>query len=208
MANCFSAQQTVRVELAGSWAQVQAFLQEPRHLTAALLDQGQVRQLDRECFEVRMRWIGALGLQVRPIVRLRIQTPRPGEVRLQAIGCRIEGNDWIHDHFDLAFEGSLLPLQILSETPSPRVILQGQAQLQVGLELPPLLALTPSPLVETVGTTIVKGVLMTIRHSLSRQLPQSCQAFVRSRSQDRPVDLTPVHPSVPFSPNPRQAFES
>lgn len=208
MTNCFSAQQTSRVELVGSWAEVQAFLQEPCHLTAALLDQGQVRQLDRERFEVRMHWIGALGLQVRPIVRLRIQTPQPGEVRLQAIGCRIEGNDWINDHFDLAFEGSLLPLWISSE-PSPQVILQGRAQLQVRLELPPLLALTPPPLVETVGTTIVKGVLMTIRHSLSRQLPHSFQVFVRSCAREHPIERhpAPAPRSVPFS-NPRQAFES
>lgn len=173
----FSAEQTTTIQLQGSWAQVQDFLSEPKHLTAALLDQGQVRQLTRERFEVRMRPIGALGVQIQPVVQLQIQTLGDGQVTLQAIGCRIEGNEWIDQHFSLTFTGQLSPLEIRRHTSSPQVILRGTAQLQVSLVLPPVLALTPRPLVETVGSTIVQGVLMTIRLSLSCRLPQSFLAY-------------------------------
>ncbi len=206
MATCFSAQQECRVDLKGSWDQVQEFLREPRHLTAALLNQGQVRQLDRERFEVRMNWIGALGIQVRPIVDLQIQTSDRGEVYLQAIGCRIEGNDWIDKHFDLAFEGSLRPLEISAQSVNPiapKVSMCGWARLKVCLELPPLLSLTPPPVVETVGSTIVNGVLMTIRHSLCRQLPQSFLAHIHSSPQrSQGTDPTPTPPYPYLSPHP------
>lgn len=204
MATCFSAQQTCRVELKGSWDQVQDFLQDPRHLTAALLNQGQVRQLDRERFEVQMHWIGGLGVQVRPVVRLQIQTSERGEVYLQAIGCRIEGNEWIDEHFDLAFEGSLTPLQIPAQSVDGGVIMSGWARLKVCLELPPLLALTPAPMVETVGSTIVNGVLMTIRHSLCRRLPHSFWAHTQSSSphRSRGTDPAPLSRYPHLSPHP------
>lgn len=201
MPNYFSAQQSSLVELKGTWAQVQEFLREPHNLTVALLDQGQVRQLDREHFEVRMRPIGALGLQFRPVVKLRIQTPERGEVRLQAIGCQIEGNDWLNDHFDLQFEGRLYPLRIETGSASPQVTLRGTAHLNVWVGLPPLLALTPKPLIDTVGNTIVQGVLMTIRVSLSRHLPRSFLTYLRSRDYSPQSALESMTRSV-ASPHP------
>ncbi|MEM9511747.1 MAG: DUF1997 domain-containing protein [Cyanobacteria bacterium P01_E01_bin.48] len=169
----FKARQTATVRLCGNRDRVREFLQDPQHLIAALLDREQVRQIDRHQFEVSMRPIGALGMTIQPIVRLDIRSNADdGSVQLQALGCRIAGNDWIDRRFNLIFQGELAPSRTFEDRAGEVTLLSGVADLSVSIELPPIMQLTPRSVVNGVGTTVTQGVLAALQRSLSKRLPQ------------------------------------
>jgi hypothetical protein len=182
MRQSFSARQTTTVSLPGTLAQVREFLQEPQHLIDALLDRDRVLRSGTDRFSVRMRAIHALGVSIQPIVELRIATFADARLQLEAIGCRVEGNDWIDRHFDLDFVGSLAPLSPADSI--DRVTLAGDASLQVHIGLPPLLRLTPQPVVMVTGNTITRGVLTAMQRSLAQHLPVSFHRW--QQLSDRP----------------------
>ncbi len=174
MRHTFNARQVTTLSLAGSLDRVGLFLSDPRHLVEALLDPQCVRQLEAGRFSVRMSPIQALSVQITPEVELEILTDAQARVLLNAVGCRIHGNDWIDRNFDLSFEGCLSPhgLETLDG-----VELVGDANLEVSIGMPPLLQFTPKSIVEGIGNTIAKGVLTTIERSLRRQLPARFQQW-------------------------------
>lgn len=180
MRECFTAQQSATVKLEGTLEQVQRFIQDPGNLMSALLRTDQFRRLDTNRFEVRMQPIGALGIQIRPIVKLQLITTAAAEVQLKAIGCRVEGNEWIDRNFDLEFFGELAPLQRRAAMSTSGVTLIGKASLKVWIGLPPMLRFTPSVLIQSIGTTITRGVLLAIQSSLTRRLPIRFQSSLRS----------------------------
>lgn len=178
----FNARQTATVRLRGDREQVQMFLQEPQHLIAALLDRDRVMPLDERQFEVRMRPIGALGMTIQPVVQLDIHAEADGRVLLRALGCRIEGNDWVDRRFNLEFQGELTPARVFTDASGAVTILSGVADLNVTIDLPPVLRFTPYPVVQKVGTTITQGILATLQRSLSKRLPERFTRWVQSRS--------------------------
>jgi hypothetical protein len=169
MRYCFQARQTAQLKLSGSTAQVHAFFQDPGQLMTALVDPQRVSRLDRDRFAVRMRPIQALGLEIFPVVTLRITSSEKAAVQLEATGCQVQGNDWIDQHFDLSFAGELRPDR--SQSSSQLTVMAGEARLKVWIGLPPWLSLTPEPIVQTIGNSITNGVLMAIRRSLCHRLP-------------------------------------
>ncbi|MEO1132393.1 MAG: DUF1997 domain-containing protein [Cyanobacteria bacterium J06639_1] len=176
----FHARQTATVRLSGGRESVRAFLAEPERTIAALLQRDRVRQLDAHQFEVSMKPIGALGTSIHPIVTLDIHSTADGCLLLKALDCRIEGNAWVDRHFNLWFQGELAPARVFTEGTREISILAGVADLHVTIELPPLLRLTPAPVVQRVGTTITQGVLGTIQRSLSKRLPEHFAAWAAS----------------------------
>jgi hypothetical protein len=73
--------------------------------------------------------------------------------------------EYINQRFTLNLVGILESLQFNGTTH-----LQGQADLEVKVELPPPLLLTPLPVLEKTGNGLLKSVLMTIKQRLTHQL--------------------------------------
>ncbi|NEP44916.1 MAG: DUF1997 domain-containing protein, partial [Okeania sp. SIO2H7] len=73
--------------------------------------------------------------------------------------------EYIDRRFTLNLAGILEPHQTNGQT-----YLKGHADLQVEVELPAPLQLTPKPLIESTGNGLLKSVLLTIKHRLTHQL--------------------------------------
>ena len=192
----FRAYQKTNVTLAGSLEQVQTFLSDPRHLVEALLDLDRVRQVGTGRFAVRMFPIQALNMQISPEVELKIVTDARSCVHLKAVNCRIRGNDWLDRNFHLFFEGYLSPcakdsgLQDNasaykgrhSEKELAEIALVGNANLEVGIGMPPLMQLTPKSIVDGIGNPITRGVLTAIERSLCRKLPHKFRSWQQEQT--------------------------
>ncbi|MEO1466652.1 MAG: DUF1997 domain-containing protein, partial [Cyanobacteria bacterium J06633_1] len=77
----------------------------------------------------------------------------------------IKGNDYINDRFALKLKGVLYPRQVYGRT-----VLEGQADLEVKVELPAALMFTPKPFLERTGNKLLKSVLGRIKQKLMTQL--------------------------------------
>jgi hypothetical protein len=88
-----------------------------------------------------------------------------GTVHLQSTDCEIRGVDYINQRFHLDLLGKLSPT-----VTGKKARLQGVADLQVQVDLPPALWFTPQPILETAGNSLLKSVLMTVKQRLSHQL--------------------------------------
>jgi hypothetical protein len=73
--------------------------------------------------------------------------------------------EYINQRFALNLSGQLVPHQERGST-----TLQGIANLEVQVDLPPALWLTPKPLLEMTGNSLLKSVLLTIKQRLIHQL--------------------------------------
>jgi hypothetical protein len=56
--------------------------------------------------------------------------------------------------------------------------LQGQADLQIHLELPPPIRFLPASVLDRTGRTFLSGILGTIKHRIERQLVEDYRAWV------------------------------
>jgi hypothetical protein len=79
--------------------------------------------------------------------------------------CEIKGVDYINRRFSLTVKGILTPHQLNGKT-----YLEGQADLEVKVELPPALWVTPKPLLEMTGNGLLKSVLARIKQRLMGHL--------------------------------------
>jgi hypothetical protein len=81
------------------------------------------------------------------------------------------GIDYINNRFSLQIKGKLSPQIIEGQT-----YLQGKADLEVKVALPPALWFTPAPLLEVAGNGLLKSVLLRIKQRLSSQIVKDyCQ---------------------------------
>ncbi|MGB5973861.1 MAG: DUF1997 domain-containing protein, partial [Nodosilinea sp.] len=56
--------------------------------------------------------------------------------------------------------------------------LQGRADLQIHLELPPPIRFMPASVLDRAGKTLLSGILGTIKHRIERQLVEDYRAWV------------------------------
>lgn len=175
---CFSAVQSVNLAVPEQPIPIQYYLRQPQRLIQALIDPRQVESLGDECFRFKMRPLHFMTLTLQPTVDLRIWADPNGTIHLQSVGCEIRGVEYINQRFKLQLVGQLAPLQTSSAT-----YLRGQAYLQVQVELPPPLSLTPRPFVEATGSGLLRSVLLTIKQRLVHQLLSDyCDWAVQSQS--------------------------
>lgn len=161
----FTASQSIDIPVAEQQVPIQHYLRQPRRLVNALADQTRLEQLDQDYFRLKMRPLHFLMLTIQPTVDLRVWASANGTIHLRSEGCEIRGVEYINQRFALNLVGILEPQQINGITH-----LKGKADLEVKVELPPPLWLTPQPILETTGNGLLKSVLMTIKQRLTHQL--------------------------------------
>lgn len=161
----FFASQSVRIAVTPQSIPIQHYLRQPQRLVNALVDPDRMEQLSHDTFRLKMRPLSFLHLSIQPVVDLKIETHPDGSVMLKSTRCEIRGVEYIDRRFGLSLLGELVPQQTRQGT-----VLEGIAELEVEVELPPPFLLTPKPLLEATGNGLLKSVLMTIKQRLMHHL--------------------------------------
>lgn len=161
----FTACQTVELAVAEQSVPIHHYLRQPHRLINALAATSQIEHLEPDLFRLKMRPLSFMMLNIQPTVDMQVWAEADGTVHLQSKGCEIRGVEYINQRFSLNLTGQLRPCLIQQTT-----YLKGRADLQVRVELPPPLLLTPRSFLETTGNSLLKSVLLTIKQRLMHHL--------------------------------------
>lgn len=178
MITCFQASQSIDLTVPELSIPVQHYLRQPKRLIQSLVDPSRVDSLEDDLFRLKMRPLNFLMLHIQPTVDLRLNARADGGIQLRSEGCEVRGVEYVNERFHLSLEGVLTPTLVYGQTR-----LQGRADLQVQVELPPILWITPKPLVEATGNGLLKSVLLTIKQRLTHQLLFDYRAWVIAQTK-------------------------
>ncbi|MGF1459253.1 MAG: DUF1997 domain-containing protein [Leptolyngbyaceae cyanobacterium] len=167
------------------------YLKQPRRLVHALMNPEQVDELSHDTFRFHLRGFQFLMLNILPVVDLQIDVRQDGLVTVQSVGCEIKGNEFVDRQFALDLSG-----QLRLDEQAQTTDLDGYVDLKIEVGLPPVLAMTPHPLLETTGNQILRGVLNTIKQRLLRQLATDYERWSRQQAAER---RSPVMTAAPSS---------
>ncbi|MDX2098857.1 MAG: DUF1997 domain-containing protein [Leptolyngbyaceae cyanobacterium bins.59] len=187
----FTASQPVEMTVQDSPAPIQHYLRQPHRLVNALFDPSRTESLGEDCFRLKLRPLAFLALSIQPIVDLKVWADADGTVHVKSIAAEVRGLDSLNHNFKLNLQGQLKPRLIRN-----LVHLEGRADLEVQVDLPPVLWFTPRPLLEATGNGLLKSVLMTIKQRLSHQLLADYRRWAAAEGRSRPYAQDPL-----LSPN-------
>ncbi len=163
---CFTATESVEIAVEQRKVPIQHYLRQPQRLVKAIANPKLMEQLSQSHFRLKMRPLNFMEIyHFQPTVVLKVWTGASGTVYLNSEDCEIRGIDYINDRFSLYVKGKLSPSQNNGKT-----YLVGKANLEVKVEMPPALWLTPKPLLEVTGNGLLKSVLLRIKQRLLGQL--------------------------------------
>ncbi|BAY91791.1 MULTISPECIES: DUF1997 domain-containing protein [unclassified Tolypothrix] len=177
MATRFTASQSVEIAVPKQPIPIQHYLRQPQRLVHALVDNNRIQQLSEEVFRLKMRPLTFMSLSLQPTVDMRVWAESNGTICLRSVGCEILGVEYINQRFALNLKGYLSPSQLSTGT-----YLQGKADLEVQVELPPPFCFTPKPILETTGNGLLKSVLLTVKQRLLHQLLADYRRWVISQT--------------------------
>jgi len=162
----FSASESVQISVDNEVTPIQHYLRQPQRVVKAIAEPQLIKQLSDDIYELKMRPINFMEVyHFQPIVQLKVWSGSGSSVYLKSEACQIKGIDYINDRFTLKLKGVLCPYEQDGQT-----VLQGQADLEVGVDLPAALMFTPKPFLEKAGNKLLKSVLGRIKQKLMTQL--------------------------------------
>lgn len=179
----FNASESVQIPVVNKRSPIQHYLRQPKRLVEAIADPELMKQMSNELYELKMRPINFMEIyHFQPIVLLKVWSGSNNSVYLQSEDCQIKGIDYINRRFSLKLKGVLSPQELEGQT-----ILEGQADLEVSVELPTALMFTPRSLLEKAGNQLLKSVLSRIKQKLVNQLVQD---YYEWSSQTSEIDTS------------------
>ncbi|ALF55686.1 hypothetical protein ACX27_27090 [Nostoc piscinale CENA21] len=179
----FTASQSVKIPVPQQPIPIQHYLRQPQRLVNALVDNSRVQQLSEEVFRLKMRPLSFMTLSIQPTVDMRVWAESNSVIYLRSVGCEILGFEYINQRFSLNLKGYLSPHQSTSGTR-----LEGKADLEVQVELPPPFSLTPKPILEATGNGLLKSVLVTVKQRLLHQLLIDYRHWVTSQMAEKGLE--------------------
>ncbi|NDJ23041.1 DUF1997 domain-containing protein [Nostoc sp. B(2019)] len=183
MATKFTASQSVEIAVPQQPIPIQHYLRQPPRLVRALVDNSRIQQLSEEVFRLKMRPMTFMSLSIQPTVDMRVWAESNGIIYLRSVGCEIVGFEYVNQRFALNLKGYLSPKELSSGTR-----LQGRADLEVQVDLPPPFSFTPKPILEATGNGLLKSVLLTVKQRLLHQLLADYRHWVISQTKDKGLD--------------------
>ncbi len=159
---------------------IQHYLRQPQRLVNAIANPQLTEHLSEDNYLIKMYPLDVFMYHFQPVVTLKVWANHDGLVHLESRDCEIRGNKYIDEHFSLSLTGQLAPTQVLGKT-----VLKGIADLQVIIDLPPGLEMTPRPFLETTGKSLMKGVLQRIATRISSQLITDYRHWANKASSDQ-----------------------
>lgn len=175
----FHAEETVNLEVQQKVIPLKHYLRQPSRLVKAIAEKKLMTPLEDDCYRLEMRPLNFLDIyHFQPIAILKVWSGASGNVYLNSISCEIRGLEYINRRFTFDLKGKLTPV----EAEDDQVYLQGKANLNVKVDLPPPLWLTPPPLLQSTGNSLLQGVLTRIKHRLMSQLLEDYYDFVQIKN--------------------------
>lgn len=191
---CFSASESVQISVDNKTTPIKHYLRQPKRLVKAIADPQLMKQMSDDLYELKMRPINFMELyHFQPIVLLKVWSGSNGSVYLKSEGCQIKGINYINKRFSLKLKGVLYPREVQEET-----ILDGQADLEVGVELPSALMFTPKAFLEVAGNKLLKSVLSRIKHRLTTQLVRDYRAWASQETQAQSKSSAKLSPDMGY----------
>jgi hypothetical protein len=188
----FTASESVEIAIKEQTIPIQHYLRQPQRLVQAIVDTSLMEPLSENKFRLKMRSLNFLEMYYfQPTVILNVWATSGGTIFLNSEDCEIKGIDYINDRFSLSVKGKLSPTQENDQT-----YLVGKANLEVNVELPPPLWLTPRPLLEITGNRLLKGVLVRIKQRLTTQLLNDYQQWAQQDLNGSTYSETALDPSI------------
>lgn len=186
MSVSFTASESVKILVENEEIPIKHYLRQPQRLVKTIANPRLMKQLSENLYELKMRPINFMEMyHFQPIVTLKVWSGRNGAVYLKSESCQIKGIDYINKRFSLKLKGVLDPLQVEGKT-----YLQGQADLEVNVELPPALVFTPRALLEVTGNQLLKSVLGRIKQRLVSQLLHDYRVWIANEIQQEQKSAT------------------
>ena len=169
----FSASESVQISINNLTTPIQHYLRQPQRLVKAIADPQLIEQISDDLYELKMRPINFMEIyHFQPIVQLKVWSGSSSSVYLQSMSCRINGIDYINQRFALKLKGVLCPREVEGKT-----WLEGQADLEVEVDLPAALMFTPKPFLERAGNKLLRSVLGRIKQKLVSQLVRDYESW-------------------------------
>ena len=179
MYHSFSASESVQISIANQETPIKHYMRQPQRLVKAIADPRLMRQISDDLYELKMRPINFMEIyHFQPIVVLKVWSGSNGSVYLKSEDCQIKGIDYINRRFSLKLKGVLYPHESEGQT-----TLEGQADLEVGVELPTALMFTPKAFLERAGNKLLKSVLSRIKNKLTTQLIQDYRTWASQENK-------------------------
>lgn len=190
----FEASESVQLSVTNEETSIEHYLRQPKRLVEAIADPQLMTQMSDDLYELKMRPIDFMEMyHFQPIVLLRVWSGSNGSVYLQSEDCQVKGIDYINRRFSLKLKGILEVDR--TQTSAEQTTLSGQAELEVGVELPTALMFTPRPFLEVAGNKLLKSVLSRIKQKLTTKLVQDYRIWSSQATS------TQTKPSVKLSPD-------
>lgn len=181
MYHSFSASESVQISIANQETPIKHYLRQPQRLVKAIADPRLIRQISDDLYELKMRPINFMEIyHFQPVVVLKVWSGSNGSVYLKSEDCQIKGIDYINRRFSLKLKGVLYPHESEGQT-----TLEGQADLEVGVELPTALMFTPKAFLERAGNKLLKSVLSRIKNKLTTQLIQDYRTWASQENKSQ-----------------------
>ena len=181
MYHSFSASEAVQISIANQETPIKHYLRQPQRLVKAIADPRLIRQISDDLYELKMRPINFMEIyHFQPVVVLKVWSGSNGSVYLKSEDCQIKGIDYINRRFSLKLKGVLYPHESEGQT-----TLEGQADLEVGVELPTALMFTPKAFLERAGNKLLKSVLSRIKNKLTTQLIQDYRTWASQENKSQ-----------------------
>ncbi len=169
----FSSSESVKISVEDEEIPIQHYLRQSQRLVEAIANPKLMKRVADDLYDLKMRPINFMEIyHFQPIVILRVWSGSNGSVYLKSEGCQIKGIDYINKRFSLKLKGILYPQENNGKT-----TLQGQADLEVGVEVPTALMFTPRPFLEMAGNKLLNSVLVRIKQKLIAQLIQDYRSW-------------------------------
>ncbi|AIE74317.1 MULTISPECIES: DUF1997 domain-containing protein [unclassified Synechocystis] len=184
----FSATEQLSLQQSDPLPSLQHYLRQPQRLVRAIADPKLMEVLPGDRFRLKMRPLNFLDIyHFQPTVVLKLWSNPTGTVFLESESCEIRGIDYINHRFSLRLKGRLAPYHQGGHT-----LLQGKADLQVAVDLPQALWLTPKPLLEMAANGLLRGVLARIKQRLQGQLLADYEQWLAQQNENSPLQSSPA----------------
>lgn len=174
--NEFHASQALRLRVPNEAIPIEHYLRQPQRLVQAITDSRRIEVLGDGVYRLSLRPLQFMGISIEPTADLQVTSRSDGTLRLESVGCQVKGPNYlrfVNDTFDMALQGTLTPHREANHTE-----LQGQADLQIELELPPPIRYMPNSMLDRTGKAFLSGILNTIKNRIERQLVEDYRAWV------------------------------
>jgi hypothetical protein len=141
------------------------YLRQPQRFLRAIMDPRNLEEIHPAHFRLHLRPLKFMMFVMQPVVDLKAEMQPDGTLYLESLACEIRGAEVLQRAVTVNLQGRLKASQTESET-----TLQGQAELRIQAQVPSPLKLVPEATLTSAGNAFLKGILMTIKQRLERQL--------------------------------------